>query len=148
MTRGFVIIAKGFVIIAKGFVIIAKGFVIMARAFTRKTKGFVIKAKGFVIMTRGYIIRAKAFVKMMKAVVFERGEMLCICHLRLTIENCDRQLFESECMHFVGLLLKLCDGKKIQVVEQNVQRVSDLKNYLRERKVPQGVGQKMKFPFN
>lgn len=26
---------------------------------------------------------------------------------------------------FRGLLLKLCDGKKIQVVEQNVQRVSD-----------------------
>jgi hypothetical protein len=49
---------------------------------------------------------------------------------------------------FSGLLIKLCDGKKIQVVGQNVHRVSDLKDYLSERKVPQGIGQKMKFPFN
>ena len=49
---------------------------------------------------------------------------------------------------FHGLLLKFRDGKKIQVVGQNVKRVSDLKDYLSERKVPQGVGQKMKFPFN
>jgi hypothetical protein len=49
---------------------------------------------------------------------------------------------------FSGLLLKLCDGKKMQVVEQNVHRVSDLKDYLSEKKVPQGIGEKMKFPFN
>lgn len=49
---------------------------------------------------------------------------------------------------FFGLLLKFSDGKKIQVVGQNVQRISDLKDYLIERRVPQGIGQKMKFPFN
>ena len=56
-------------------VIIARGFVIIAKVF-------VMKVKGFIMVMRGYIIKAEAFVGMVSVVVFERGEMLCICHLR------------------------------------------------------------------
>jgi hypothetical protein len=49
---------------------------------------------------------------------------------------------------FRGLLLKLRDKKTIQVAGQNIESLSDLKNYLDERGI-NCVGQKkMKFPFN
>ncbi|WP_205573383.1 hypothetical protein, partial [Flavisolibacter nicotianae] len=49
---------------------------------------------------------------------------------------------------FYGLLINLNDGKTVQVAEQNVQNVSDLKAYLNETGIPYNGQQKMKYPFN
>lgn len=47
-----------------------------------------------------------------------------------------------------GLLIKTTDKKTIQVTGQNIQSLSDLKDYLNEKKIFYSGQKKMKFPFN
>ena len=47
-----------------------------------------------------------------------------------------------------GLLIKTNDNKTTQVAGQNIKSLSDLKNYLDDRKISNAGQKKMKFPFN
>jgi len=49
---------------------------------------------------------------------------------------------------WTGLLIKTNDNKTIQVAGQNIKSLSDLKDYLNERKIFYAGQKKMKFPFN
>lgn len=49
---------------------------------------------------------------------------------------------------WTGILIKTNDNKTIQVTGQNIKSLSDLKNYLSERKIFCGGQRKMIFPFN
>ncbi len=49
---------------------------------------------------------------------------------------------------WVGLLIKTNNNKPIQVAGQNVKSLSDLKNYLNNRKIFYAGQKKMRFPFN
>ena len=49
---------------------------------------------------------------------------------------------------WTGLLIKTKDNKTIQVAGQNIKSLSDLKDYLSERKIFCAGQKKMKFPFN
>jgi len=49
---------------------------------------------------------------------------------------------------WTGLLIKTNDNKTIQVAGQNIKSLSDLKDYLTERKIFYAGQKKMKFPFN
>ncbi|MEO6455375.1 MAG: hypothetical protein ABIN97_14945 [Ginsengibacter sp.] len=49
---------------------------------------------------------------------------------------------------WTGLLIKTNDNKTIQVAGQNIKSISDLKDYLDERKIFYAGRKKMKFPFN
>jgi len=47
-----------------------------------------------------------------------------------------------------GLLIKTSDNKSIQVAGQNIKSISDLKDYLNDKKISCAGQKKMKFPFN
>jgi hypothetical protein len=47
-----------------------------------------------------------------------------------------------------GLLIKTSDNKTIQLAGQNIKSLSDLKDYLNDRKIFCAGQRKMKFPFN
>lgn len=49
---------------------------------------------------------------------------------------------------FYGLLIKTNNNKTIQVAGQNIKSLSELKNYLNERKISYAGQKKMRFPFN
>lgn len=72
---------------------------------------------------------------------------------KLTIATIDISEY-SETVHnnglksWIGLLIKTNDNKTIQVAGQNIKFLSDLKDYLNDRKVFYAGQKKMKFPFN
>lgn len=47
-----------------------------------------------------------------------------------------------------GLLIKTSDNKSVQVAGQNINSLSDLKDYLNDKKIFCAGQKKMKFPFN
>jgi hypothetical protein len=47
-----------------------------------------------------------------------------------------------------GLLIKTNDNRTTQVAGQNIKSLSDLKDFLDDRKIPKAGQKKMKFPFN
>jgi hypothetical protein len=47
-----------------------------------------------------------------------------------------------------GLLIKTNDNRTIQVAGQNIKSLSDLKDYLNDKKIFYAGQKKMKFPFN
>jgi hypothetical protein len=59
-------------------------------------------------------------------------------------ETTHRNSFKS----FHGLLLKLNDNRRIQIAGQNVGALSDLKDYLNNKRIICGGQTRMKFPFN
>jgi hypothetical protein len=59
-------------------------------------------------------------------------------------ETVHRNAFKS----WTGLLIKTNNNKTIQVAGQNVKSLSDLKDYLNERKIFYAGQKKMNFPFN